>query len=143
MVKFKHILSGGVLIVVLVFISLVFLYFLGNKVIQVKEYDMYLSVGDHIGLNVDNDSLYFGTVDMDMPSGMIRTIRVKNFKNYKLRVNVIYEGDILEYMALPPEDFVLKPYEEKELLISTRGEGDFVEGYYDGKVRIIFRRLLI
>ncbi len=104
-----------------------------------KDIEFSIKVGDNVGLNVDTDKLYFGTV----PKGggvATRDILVKNEKYERAKVNIKAYSDIKKWVYVSENDFFLERGEEKNLNFNVVVPKDADYGEYGGTIRLIFTR---
>lgn len=116
---------------------LVFVFFLMIfNGVQVYEYSVI--VGNHIGFNVDNDKIYFGTVPRGERSR--RAIVVKNTdKPSKVRIRAF--GDLAGNIKLSDNNFKMQKNETKEITIFMFADSHTNYGKYTGNVIFLFTRI--
>ncbi|MFH1424088.1 MAG: carboxypeptidase regulatory-like domain-containing protein [archaeon] len=84
---------------------------------EVQELGMYLTVGSHIGVNVDSDAIYFGTIP---PGGAGRRgIIVKNDLSENRKITLHVTGDFADWIFVSENNFVLEPYGQKDIYVSV------------------------
>src|SRR3989338_7211111 len=114
------IISGLILFIIL--INLVFL--------DIKTYEYEATIGNNVGINVDNDKIYFGTI---LKNGVSkRNIRIEGIQSKSI-VKLKANGDLSENIFIIDKDQV----KEIEIILAPQN----VEyGKYQGKVILFFLR---
>lgn len=108
-----------------------------GKVLDTKELEASLSIGDHTGFDVSKDRLGFGMIT-EGSKATREDILVKNNYNFPIYLEFNTEGNISEFLVY--NDFIyLEPGEEKNISISTIVIGDEAYGDYIGKFKIVFK----
>lgn len=90
-------------------------------------------VSDYVGLNIDTDSLNFGTIPQEGYSD--RYVAVNNSLGTKAKVQIFVEGDIKGMVVPGQESFVLERGESMKVKI-TASPSKIKPGNYTGTVRI-------
>jgi len=108
-----------------------------NLLIEKKEISMYLTVGDHVGVNVDTDALWFGTVSPEGVSS--RFVTVTNNDTVAKNVHFDATGNLSSWIALP-KDAVLEPNGQRNFTITASVPENASYGNYTGKLLITFKR---
>ncbi len=106
-----------------------------------REYNASIMVGDHIGFNTDNTSVAFGMV-MPGSSSSARFIKLSNKKDYPIKAEFSFSGDIARWIKARERRALLQPGEEKKIRLSADVPASVEYGNYTGKVRITFTRAL-
>lgn len=106
---------------------------------EIKEFDMYLTVGEHIGFNVDIDAIYFGTLPQEGAGS--RRIILKNDEDFSKKVKISASGELADWVWLEENNFVLSKNETKEVRIYVSPPEYAEFGNYTGKLRITFRKV--
>lgn len=112
-------------------------YFISNGVMQTKELDMFLTVSNYTGFNVDTDAIYFGTI----PNGGSgkRIILLHNL-DVNSEVLIKKEGNFMDWILLEENNFFMEANESKNVSVSVRVPADADYGNYTGKLKIVFKR---
>lgn len=131
MKKKNKLLIAGV--IVLFIISSVLLIFNGVKVYQYS-----FTVGNSIGLNVDTDKIYFGTVPVGERSR--RTLVIKN-TNHKSVVRIKSFGDLSDHLYTSENNFVMEKDETKEINLFMITDQNTKYGKYAGNVVFLFTKI--
>src|SRR3989344_258342 len=101
------------LFIILIFIISVVLFCYYNfNGIQIYKYD--IIVGNHIGFNLDNDMLHFGTVPKGENSK--RSVVIRN-TGEKSKVRIKAFGEISDFIYASDNNFILLPEESKEITL--------------------------
>jgi len=102
---------------------------------EIWEYDMFLTVGNYTGFNVNNSALYFGTIK---PGGTsTRKIELKN-NNQFVKVSMFVNGELAEWIYTEDTSFNLLENEEKTIEIKGIVPKDAKLKNYEGKITIKF-----
>jgi len=128
------------LVAALVSITFTILFYSFYKIADVKEINMSLIVGDHIGFDVDTEKLTFGMVK-PAGSSSTRYIDLSNKKDYPLRVYINFYGSLAECVSVSENYFILNPGEEKKLSFSAIAPRNAAYGNYTGKAKFVFKRV--
>lgn len=106
-------------------------------VYDVKELEMNVYVGRIVGMNVDTDKIYFGTIAPG--GGSFRSMTV-TAGPYRSLVSIQSTGDISEWVYVSDNNFVIEANESMKVEVSVRiPENEEIPGYRDGVMRIVFR----
>ena len=125
----------GMIFVVFIFVSIITLYVYTFYTIKgYTEYGVDYAIGDHIGFNLDEDAIHFGTV---IP-GMKATRKI-NISSYKAAWIDIYIED-LEHVDIDEHSFFLDAGGSKEVKLSVMPVVGAEEGNHSGKMRVIYKR---
>lgn len=128
-------------IVVLLVIGIVSLAYTFLFASEIEEFDMYLTVGDYVGLNVDTDALYFGTI---FPDGSgYRTLTLGNDGFFSKRVKIDVTGELRDWVWTAENNFILDRNENKEITVHVSVPKDAEFGNYTGRLRMEFRKVYI
>jgi len=136
MEKKKVILAVVLLLIVIIALTLAYskLFILG-----VKEIEFSIKVGENIGLNVDTDKLYFGTIPMGGGESN-RNIFIQNEKHSLARVNINSYGDKAGWLYVSKNNFFLKKGEGQNIELKIKVPNGAELGSYEGKILIVFTR---
>ncbi|GEM_PF-2856188 len=125
---------GIVLLALLVTIFLT-IWFYGSMHSFVKqEIPIDLTVGDYMGINVDVDSLHFGTLRKDFSAEKKILIRAD-------RADIFITLDVQDIPFVQPEVdyFFLKQGASREVILTATIDKDTPPGYYQGTLLILIR----
>ena len=103
-------------------------------------YDMNITVGDHVGFDVDNETLAFGMV-MSGSTSSTRFILLGNDMDYPLRVEFKASGEFADWIDINNEQTILEAHETRKVPVSATAPSDAELGDYRGKMRIIFKKV--
>jgi len=92
--------------------------------------------GQHAGLDVRNDVLYFGKVSRG-GEGM-RQLLIKNHETRALRVTFSSQGPFASYLYVPEEKYMLQPQEEHIFNVFVRVPQEAPLGSFVGKLTVSF-----
>ncbi len=128
-------------IVILLFFVLVSSVFLGILfsnllLVDYTEVDAYLTVGSHLGFNLDSDALYLGTVLPGFSGN--RDLVVNNEDCSKCKVNIRSEGDLSRWLVISNNNFVIREGEERKVNVAVFVPQDAEFGNYTAKIKIYF-----
>ena len=103
---------------------------------SVKEFDMYLTVGNYTGFNIDTSALFFGTIS---PGGWgTRSMTVENSGNETTRVEFHPSGNIS--VTFSENNFNLGPGENRNVSVTASVPLDMPYANYTGKLIIQYFR---
>lgn len=123
-----------VISVILFIISLTFILFVQDfKTLEIR-----LTVGSHLGFNVDTDKLYLGTV----PRGntALRQVMIENNEYEKSIIRIKILGELKDWVTVSENNFVLKKGESKNVEIEAIVPENAERKDYDSRLVIIFTR---
>jgi hypothetical protein len=128
--KYKKIL------LVLVFLSALCTYIILNFLSEQKivDYKMQLTVGNHIGFDLNTSVITFGMVTPS--SSAVRHLNLKN-GDQKNKFQILAFGDMASWIKLSENDFILQPYEKRTLNITAQVPENADLGNYTGILRVI------
>ncbi len=105
-------------------------------IVDVKEIPATVNVGGYIGVNVDTDKLYFGTLGAGNYAE--RSIHIENYKCGKCIVTIKSKGEISRWLGYSDAKFRIFKGEIKTVNVTLSIPKNAHEGTYDGTVRILF-----
>jgi hypothetical protein len=105
-----------------------------NTPIGVKEYDMYLKIGNYTGFNVDNKALFFGTVIPSSSSS--RQVTLVNNYDIPTRVEFQISGNISVHIS--NNKHVIMPHTNTTIEVTAYTTPNSQYGNYTGKFRVLF-----
>ena len=129
------------IIIILFGIGLTALFYSTYIIKDVRVIPMNFRVSKGVGLNVDNDALHFGGAPPEGTSQ--RFMDISHRYKFPVKVQIIGYGDLAEWLSISPNDFILMKNETKQVsfVISVPKNATF--GYYNGSVKVFFRRASI
>lgn len=123
---------------ILLTVGAVLLFFSYYAVYKVYDIKMAINVSDHPSFNVDTDFINFGK---GTSSGSnTRTIVLSHTYSKPLLISFQKSGNISAFVNLP-EEFYLEPSLSKEVNLNAIVPPETPQGYYDGELRVYFRRI--
>jgi hypothetical protein len=123
---------------VFVTIGIVLLFFSFYAVFKVYDLEMSIIVSDKSGFNTDTDKVNFGKA---MPGNSnSRVIVMEHDYGRPLLIHFKESGNISRFVQLP-DDFYLEPGLSKEVTLSATVPKDAQKGYYEGRLKVYFRRI--
>ena len=106
---------------------------------QTNELYMSLSVGEHVGFDVNTTAVTFGTV---LPGGVVqRDLTITNTDGYDKVASFSVEGNISRFVR-PPADALAKAAANTSVGIKAEVPQDTTFGEYTGKLRVTLRRAI-
>lgn len=116
--------------------SIATLYFLSYfQPFTITDIDMFVTVGNTSGFNIDNTSLFFGTV-IRGGSGT-RNITVTNNADNTCNIMIEVIGQLSDWSGISENTFMLKKNERKSIKIDVTAPENAAFGDYTGILRII------
>jgi len=101
-----------------------------------KELDVYVTVGDHLGFNIDTSDLFFGTIQPGASGKRSITLELDNCD--KCKVNLKSSGSIKDWISISENNFIIKKGEKKSLDIFLNIPNNAQYGNYTGRLMIYF-----
>lgn len=112
-----------------------FLFIYANvKIIGYTEYDVDYFVGSHIGINLDEDAIHFGTLQPG--NAHRRELIVRSERDVLVRV--IPYG--LDYLVVENDNTLVFSGEEAKISLLLRLPLSAEEGFHSGKLKVIYLR---
>lgn len=121
-------------LVSLIIISVVFFIYFSKTIIGYSVYLVDYNVGDVAGFNLDTDGVHFGTVSKGVSINRFLTVST----NEDARVDIYFKG--IKYLGVDNSTFLLKKGEEKQVQIYLKIPRNVEEGYYSGKMVVVYRK---
>lgn len=125
-------------IVVVLLIVIVLVIFNSLSADWKQEIDMYLTVANYTGFNVDPEALFFGAVPRGGTSR--RTVTVENIYGTDLEVLVVAKGELAEWASFSKSNFVLGVGQNETVDITIAVPGNAAFGNYTGRAIILFNK---
>jgi uncharacterized protein YpmB len=128
-----------IILILIVIISSIVTYFIYTsfKPYEIKTTDMYLTVGNYTGFDVNTSALVFGTVK---PSSYVkRKINITNTDQIPRTILIRKKGELAEWTSISEKEFILEGNESKEIDIKIDVPYDAEHGKYTGSLKVIFR----
>lgn len=104
--------------------------------LHVKEIDMYITVGNYTGFNVNTSALFFGTVVKSGSSE--RYFIVTNEYNKELKVKINIKGELEDWTSLSENNFMLEKNANKTVTIKVNIPTEVESGDYTSIMKIKF-----
>jgi hypothetical protein len=108
-----------------------------SNVIEVRELYASIIVSDRIGFDLNSTALTFG--EATLGGGSSRSISLKNNFGFPIEVEIYGEGDIKKFIT--PIKERMEKGENKSIGISALVPEDADFGKYEGRIKIIFRKI--
>ena len=107
--------------------------------VDVVEFDMYLTVSDHVGVNVGTSAIFFGTT---FPGGSSnRLVMLNNSYSFPVKVELYDSGDLSRWVYFSDNGFTIEPNVNGTVRVGVAIPEDSKYGNYTGKLRIVFRKI--
>lgn len=127
------------LIAVFLSVGLTSLFYGLYIVMDVRDIPVSFEVSDRVGVDVDDQRLSFGKIPLD--SKAKRTLVMKNDFNEDAKVELVFSGEIEDFMEVEESDIYLAKDEEKEFSIFVNVPSDAELGNYSGNLKVFFKRI--
>jgi len=114
------------------------LYYSFFVIDAITQIPMDVTIADHPGFNVGNDSFHFGQIVA--PGAGWRKVTIKNSKLHSLLIDASTSGGMDSWMIIVPNHFRLKPGEEETMTFRIEVPEGTAYGTYNGTAKIIFKR---
>ena len=123
-------------IAILAFLAFIMLITKPNTVYDIKEYDLKVTVGDKVGINLNTTSLDFG---IKPGFSSKRELIIENNLNKTVRVELLAYGEIKKLVVPGENDFVIDPLSKKTVTIIVKTPESQALGDYTGTLKAIFK----
>lgn len=124
-------------LIVIIFSALTCIIYTRLKPAEIRTIEMYLTVSNYTGFDVNTSALIFGTV---IPSSYVqRTINITNIDENIHKICIKPTGKLAKWIAVSEAEFILKGNESKEIKVKINVPYDAEYGKYTGSLKIIFR----
>ncbi|MBS3144166.1 hypothetical protein J4208_01130 [Candidatus Woesearchaeota archaeon] len=101
-----------------------------------QEIPIYLSVGDYVGINLDKDALYFGTLK---PNSQVERPLVFRADHYPISVQLLIED--IPFVTAEESFFILQEGEVKAIRFFAQVDKDVEKKEYTGKLIVLTKKL--
>jgi hypothetical protein len=123
--------------VILISIAITCLTYNYLKPSEIQTIDMYLTVGNYTGFDVNISALTFGTI---APTGSAkRTINITSIADKKQKVCIKAQGELKQWTTISEKTFILNKDESKEVEIKVKVPSTAEYRKYNGTLKISFR----
>ena len=122
----------------LAFILSITVLYSRSNIVYYKEFQMYLNVGDYVGINVDNSALFFGTTSKGGSSS--RNVTLGNNFDMPLKIDIKAYGSLSKWTYVSDNGFWMPPNSSSNVTISIHVTEDAEKGAYTGTLKIEFRK---
>lgn len=131
------------LIILISLVGLIFILvaiFLYNSylILGVENVEFSVIVGDNVGLNVDTDRMYFGTVPLGGIAERGLSIRNDNYPKAKARIHI--NSEISDWVSASNNNLFLKKGEEANVNFMVEIPSNVEKKEYNGSILVIFTR---
>ena len=137
-------LPGVIIILFVIVLFSMLLSFTAYSFYMVQEVqilEMEVSVGEVVGVNVDSDKLYFGTILPLYESESRREATFRNNYDFPVEVSVFFTGEMKDWVTLEEIDPVFLPGETNYLHFVLRLDTEIPDyGNYTGTAKIYVKR---
>jgi len=107
------------------------------KVKAIRTYEIKVKVGDHIGFDIENSSINFGTI---IPGNSGERI-IELSSNEDVKVEIYLMGEIAKWITLDKNDFLLKKNKNERVTFTITIPVTTKYGNYSGKAIILFKKI--
>jgi hypothetical protein len=122
-------------IISLIIISSIFYVFFLKEVIGFTSYPVDYTVGEFMGVNLDEDSIHFGVV---LPGAeYVRSFDISSLEDAK--VNIYIDG--IDNLFLSENNFIIKAEEVKNVELKLVVPSDAEKIEHKGLLRVVFRKV--
>src|SRR3989344_7536237 len=123
--------------IILLFLGMLIILFYFIFIVDVQRYRVNANFGDHLGFNLDNDAIYFGTLIIGTEAK--KSITIYNSNNYTVKVRNYLFGDLNKYVFKTNNKSYLEPYEYYDMELVAKSDGS-IRGAYNSTLIIFFTR---
>lgn len=117
--------------------AVLFGIFLLESEALVSSADMYLTVGDKVGLNVDTDAIWFGIV----PPGGIGTKHINIAAEKTGEFVIKLHGELASWVSVSENNFVLNKGENRSISVLANVPFNAKKGDYNGTLEVYIRKV--
>ena len=108
-----------------------------TEIVHTQKMPISVSVADYLGINVDSDSLKFGTIPPG--SNGKRKITIINPFNLTVKAETEVQGEIKDWISYYPTTFYLNQNKGKEIEITINIPENQEFGNYSGTFAVVFK----
>lgn len=128
-------MKNKLLAVTAIGIIAVFLVLFLKPVEVVEEIPIYLVVGEHIGFNIENTSLNFGTIP---PGGQaVKEINIQNSGQHELEI--LITGNVKKFISIEPKEFNVQSDQITNVEVTAYVPSNTPKGNYTGTLLVVIR----
>jgi hypothetical protein len=118
-----------------IFVFLVYLKYF--DILEKREIQAVLKVGEIAAINLNNSTFSFGTINSDASSS--RRINIQNNYSFPIIIHIFCEGNISQFLLFEKK-IKLLPSEEKVINFDTSSREGQEYGNYSGTIFVVFKR---
>lgn len=107
---------------------------------EIKNIDIYLTVGNYTGINVNSSALWFGTIPQNAVAQ--RNIIINNGDAWPRRVWIKAQGEIAKWISVTDNGFLLKPNEGMQVGVVVSIPPDAAQKNYTSQLEIVLIRTI-
>lgn len=120
------------LIIFLIAVGLILFVYANVKIVGYKDYDIDYTVGDYVGINLDEDAIHFGTAHKGTTHR--RYMKISTDRDVFVKI-ILYD---IEYIIIEEADFLLHSGETKNVPLLLNLPLNAEDGHYSGKLKVVF-----
>ncbi len=122
----KIIVVTSILMIILTLLLVGYSYW---KVVSLQKYEIKLSVGNRVGIDLGSQKISFGTMQPNSES--TRKMAIKNDGNYPVKIAIKQEGNTMQFVSYN-NNFIVNPKSTEEIIFSAKVPKDASYGNYTG-----------
>ncbi|MAG60858.1 hypothetical protein CL619_03670 [archaeon] len=111
-------------------------------VVEVHTFPMNIVVEDVVGVNVDNDMFYFGSMPPTNASLANRNAIYVNNNDFEVEVSAFFSGEMKEWTYVENNNLRLYPGESGKLVYYVQLNDGVEYGNYSGTAKMYVKRVL-
>ena len=104
--------------------------------VDLKVFEANINVGGYLGFTIEDDKLYFGTVNSGGTAR--REIEVYNIKCNKCFVDIKTDGSLAKWISTSDNKFTISMGEKRLVNVTVSVPKSALDGNYNGTVKIYF-----
>ncbi|MBI2136836.1 hypothetical protein HYU06_07225 [Candidatus Woesearchaeota archaeon] len=140
--KISRPFSAFIVFVLIILTALFIAYFYLTNIFEYEKIKMDVTVGDHIGLNLNSDAVHFGTIDIKKTGEITREVVITNSVKVPKKIYLFKTGSISRWISPPKTAFLINPWQNETIAIKLSIPAAGVsKGNYSGNLIIISKKI--
>ncbi|MBU2589537.1 MAG: hypothetical protein KKA65_01105 [Nanoarchaeota archaeon] len=106
--------------------------------LEIRTIDIDFKVGDRIGINLDTDKLWFGTVKPG--ASATRSIIISNDFDFPISIKFLVKGELEDNIAFSENNVIINSKKNKEIRVTANAPRGMSFGNYSSTMKVVLRR---
>ncbi len=133
------------LFIILAFVVLIcslIAYFYLAGMFEYEKIKMDVTLGDHVGLNLNTDAVHFGNIDIKKLGELTREVVITNNADVPKKVYLFKTGKISKWISFSKTSYLIKSWQNETIAITfTIPAAETSKGNYSGNLIAISQKI--